>query len=1263
MTDKTSSEKQTANDSAMATTAKDELASKKLKLDMAEKRLGALKDKAATLSALKITGEYNVAPEQEINGETGNSDPREPRYFHDEESVLMLQPANDPIMSAKGRAVSQAIYTGAGIVTTIWLAFCTVYIMQNAGSLDFSPQGIGALLAGVFAPPALFWLMLSSANRQRDVEMYASSLRGELQSLLFPSEENARVINKDIENLCRQAAEVSAASKAILKSLQRARQGLRVEIRDFSGVSKKAEFHIDRLAESLNDRTSKLITLTEEIEERTARIDEKTKEGAQAWDQATQSVLDRASEMETALSKGAEKILQAADQAKEKTDSIEEQMDKNHEKLESAITLAAQRLEGLNEKFDLHTSSLREASENISHETAGLGEMIQAQITDLEEAATDVVDKMSYSSDMIRTQREELKSETILMAEQAEHIASMVNGAVKRMNESVESSVDKSVEIQDIIEDKIAKMRETLNGISVEANVIEEAGNFAANKLGEALSLALSGSEQISSSVRRAVESLQEVTASAKEQADDLIVSTKNHVDELNAAGEGNVEHIQKIITMLESSKAQVEGLTETTKEQVEALSSMIEQENQKINVTAQSLGERITFVRKSLEEPLRDINVAIAEADSRHQQIEQTLTRRVGDLNKATERAVESVETIRGALRGQAQEMASLSGQIAGNARNINEQMVIQKDHIGEQVRMALSDITRVSDALQKQSFALQDVSEKACGRIEGLEGIIEARCLEITDFTTNAFKELKDMDQSLGGKITMLKDYAEEAMDSVITVKDALENTAQDIEPVYIRALEGASEAHAKFVDLKVSMNDATESNLEKLKQVGIVFDERLTNLKEGAGQAASILKYSSDHMKERVEDIASASKSASEKMRDISAALENQSSDIHLITDQALLKIESVQNAMNDQYHELSAAVGQAIAQLEDAGKHFVGRSDYVLEAADQIKRGFVEAGDKAREETDFFSQAAERSVENTSDMVRRMQEEAENMLARANTTLVELKKAGDTFAIRAREVEEHMKGSMQTSESYGQSLRAQAQMIAEASLESAERLGKAVKILTHHVGDIGSAANDATQRVEKTRVALEEESQRLMMVSNEVVGTVKGAASAFGKQSESLFKASQDAVRFTQDIHNTQVRGERDAFMSSAKFVIESLHSLSVDLTRMLDGEISEKTWKAFQKGDVGAFTRKLVQMDGQMPLDKARIKFGKDTEFRTYVQRYIRQFEELYAQAIENDHGALLSSTFASSEVGKLYQFLCDVSGREARFGKDSLKAA
>jgi hypothetical protein len=125
------------------------------------------------------------------------------------------------------------------------------------------------------------------------------------------------------------------------------------------------------------------------------------------------------------------------------------------------------------------------------------------------------------------------------------------------------------------------------------------------------------------------------------------------------------------------------------------------------------------------------------------------------------------------------------------------------------------------------------------------------------------------------------------------------------------------------------------------------------------------------------------------------------------------------------------------------------------------------------------------------------------------------------------------------------------------------------------------------------------------------------------------------------------------------MASAKFIIESLHSISVDFTRILDGNVSDKIWQAYKEGDSGVFTRRLVKLKDRIPVDKIRNKYTDDMEFRTYIQRYFRQFEEIFDQAQETDHGDLLTSTFMSSDIGKLYLYLCATLGRDAQ-GQDAI---
>ncbi|HEY0902143.1 MAG TPA: hypothetical protein VGD95_08475, partial [Micavibrio sp.] len=168
-------------------------------------------------------------------------------FDQENESVLMLAPLNRPEFKRplwhKALSWAGAAFSGA------WVMYCVVYALAAygvAGLISAGPIQLGGLLAAMLAPVALFWMMLSHFQRGADINRYAGELRHELQAIIFPSEERAQRVNADIEQLCRQAAELSASSRTVIRAITRARQALRAEIRDFVGVSKKAEFHIDR---------------------------------------------------------------------------------------------------------------------------------------------------------------------------------------------------------------------------------------------------------------------------------------------------------------------------------------------------------------------------------------------------------------------------------------------------------------------------------------------------------------------------------------------------------------------------------------------------------------------------------------------------------------------------------------------------------------------------------------------------------------------------------------------------------------------------------------------------------------------------------------------------------------------------------------------------------------------------------------------------------------------------------------------------------
>jgi hypothetical protein len=119
-----------------------------------------------------------------------------------------------------------------------------------------------------------------------------------------------------------------------------------------------------------------------------------------------------------------------------------------------------------------------------------------------------------------------------------------------------------------------------------------------------------------------------------------------------------------------------------------------------------------------------------------------------------------------------------------------------------------------------------------------------------------------------------------------------------------------------------------------------------------------------------------------------------------------------------------------------------------------------------------------------------------------------------------------------------------------------------------------------------------------------------------------------------------------------FLRHATFITERLQSLAVDMTRLLETHISEDDWRRFNKGEKGIFVRKMLGFKEKSRLAAIQQKYQADGEFREYVDRYLSQFDSFLKEAKKRDHREVLSTTFLSSDMGKVYMLLARALGRD-----------
>ena len=1138
------------------------------------------------------------------------------------------------------------------MASCVWVLFFGGYTALYATDVSFAPQNLGLMIAGFMVPPALVWMILNAAARREDVMFYSETLKADLESMLFPSEETARIINKDIERLCRQAAEVSTASKAVLKSLNRARHGLRNEIRDFSNLSNKAEHKIEGLAEAMRLKIQGVSELSATLDDHVQAVEKNIEVRLNDFETLGSRLEDKADRLNEKLEIGTKRLNAVTVEFDETWNKTQNSLDATISSMSKTSSDIGKRLEKAHAALDGDIDTIRTISDEIGQKIEEAGQEYKGHIQDFDTS----VNEARQGLDLSASQWSELTSRL-----------SDTAGDLHRQGEVLRKAVDTSVyNLEDtvgILEDKSEECETRLNksaDVLYKASLNLETHLTSFDTVNIELEERASAIEGVAS---MASEKLTDSCGQLAKNLADMQNQTQASIRDLKALDQDHQSVLSAMTEMMKQSALDLEGSVNTAKNHCQELESFTTDQEEKLKLYVATISDNLKSVEHSLEIPLDDLNHAINRANASYETIEATLSKRVGDLNAVTEKASESSLHICTVLKEQAQNIATLSGSVAGHSKRLTEQLEVSKTALKDEIEGCMDGLETVTGKIDEKAGYLSHISVSVNKDMEDIHSNLFGHCGKIEEITANAFEHLQGVDQALEAKITLLKTRSDEALGSVADVQEALNATVQYVDPLYRRAIDRMDKTQERFEVLKHSFENISDSNLEKLHQIGIVFDERLEALKGGTEEAEEALEHASHSFEKKAETVMNYSDKAVQKVSAVSDVLNEQFTSLHLTTDQAVLKMETTQKAAQEQFHDFLASIAEAKAQLESAGYDFEGNANKAVHTVEKAEARLMETGEKMRLEAKDFEAQAHNIVQNAGAAVQAVEQKTQTLVSSAKSSLDTIKHSGEQFGEQAEILKNYMNQSLESSKAYSQELKSQACLVADASQLTSEKITKATGALQSNIDGIHKISNDTSQKLKIITQDLGDESSRLVMVSKESIESVQKAAQGFGKQSESLFKASQDAAQQAQKLEQGRMALERGAFMNSAKFVIESLHSMAVDFNRMLDGDVPEKTWKAYQKGDMGAFTRRLVGLEDKVSIQKAREKYSKDHEFRTYIQRYIRQFEELYKHAERNDHNAVLSATFASSEIGKLYEFLCQVSAKQSCFHKETLKAA
>lgn len=300
------------------------------------------------------------------------------------------------------------------------------------------------------------------------------------------------------------------------------------------------------------------------------------------------------------------------------------------------------------------------------------------------------------------------------------------------------------------------------------------------------------------------------------------------------------------------------------------------------------------------------------------------------------------------------------------------------------------------------------------------------------------------------------------------------------------------------------------------------------------------------------------------------------------------------------------KVTDTVSHSVAKTKDVSREIGGEVSALAAVAQQVNKdmqGVLDTLDTSKDSLRGASDAAAHKVK----------EASEAFLAQVSVASDKMRQSLGEFADTSEKIASGVRGS-------GEAFRQQLQ-------------------------GLGKSADEAVARVEVVLKTLRKHSESLVEASNGITEQTGKAGQNFARQVDQLLATSHKALDASKQLDEASDKSNTSKFLEHTGYVVEQLHGVAVDIAKLFQPAIEEELWKRYHKGDQAVFLRHITKTLSRQKFEAIQKKYQVDEKFRGYVMRYLRDYSALIKHARATDRAEVLTTTFSTSDMGKLYMIL------------------
>jgi hypothetical protein len=641
--------------------------------------------------------------------------------------------------------------------------------------------------------------------------------------------------------------------------------------------------------------------------------------------------------------------------------------------------------------------------------------------------------------------------------------------------------------------------------------------------------------------------------------------------------------------------------------------------------VTMRSEARSLEALLQVLSQRINDSRADLTMIGDHLMQLGDTATSKLGGITREFDSSTERLTA-----QGQALDRAAEAART--DIAVLLDDLPRAEDHaksISEQLRGAAADTASRTVEFDQQLAALSDRTREADEIVSAASQRLVAHLTHIESAGAAAAVRVGEAESGFSTAVEALLDRTGETLEQIRT---GIDIQAQAVTALVEQAAAGIGRAGADAAEALGTNVNAASGALENLS-TRVAEQERasqrmVADIDRALGeldQRFTALAEAGDDRAGRFVEAIGRSRAELEALGELTGGQQD-------ALDSLSQRSQSLQAAVD----RLSGTVrAQLTSALEEAGQ----QTDHLVNSTRSVRPEIEWVRDAAREASDRIETSGS-AIADQQDRLSALLGTLDQGVGGAETRLAELAAAISTAQADAERL---------TGETGPGLVQAMVQ-VREAAAHAAERAREAIAaVIPQSAEGFGEATREALERVIHESIE-----QRLRDVEGVAAQAVDSARAATDRLTSQMLILGQSATALEQHIERQQEAGreaDSEAFARRVSLLIDSMHSASIDVGKILSDEVDEKAWESYLKGDRGVFTRRAARLIGASEAKAIRAHYESDGEFQQSVNRYIHDFETMLRRVIAERDGGMIAVTLMSSDMGKLYAAMSDALDR------------